>query len=116
MSTLRNKVNLIGRIGQKPELQNVQGGYQLTRFSVATRESFKDKSGTWQDNTQWHTITAWGKLAENIVRLLDKGNEIALEGKLVNKQYESKSGEKRYATEIELNEYMLLSKREVKAN
>lgn len=114
MSTLRNKVNLIGRIGQKPELQTLEGGYQLTRFSVATHESYKDKSGAWQENTQWHSITAWGKLAENIVRVMDKGNEVALEGKLVNKQYESKTGEKRYSTEIELNEFMILNKKQLK--
>ncbi|MGV3631359.1 MAG: single-stranded DNA-binding protein [Bacteroidota bacterium] len=113
MSTLRNKVNLIGRIGQKPELQTLQSGFQLTRFSVATNESYKDKSGAWQENTQWHSITAWGKMAENIVKYLDKGNEIALEGKLVNRQYESKTGEKRFSTEIELNEYMILNKKQV---
>ena len=114
MSTLRNKVNLIGRIGQKPELQNVQGGYQLTRFSIVTNEPYKDKSGAWQETTQWHNITAWGKTAENIVRVLDKGNEIALEGKLVHRQYEAKDGEKRFSTEIELNEFMLLNKKAMK--
>ncbi|MCE3295312.1 MAG: single-strand binding protein [Crocinitomicaceae bacterium] len=116
MSTLRNKVNLIGRIGQKPELQTVPGGYQLTRFFVATNERYKDKSGAWQEETQWHNITAWGKKAENIVRILDKGNEIALEGKLVNRQYETQGGEKRYSTEIELNEFMLLNKKSLNSN
>jgi len=109
MNTLRNKVNLIGRLGAKPETQELKGGYVLTRFSIATRESYKDKNGKWQDNTQWHQITAWGKVAERIVRVLDKGQEVALEGKLINRSYESKAGEKRYSTEIEIHEFLLLS-------
>lgn len=112
MSTLRNKVSLIGRIGHKPEVQTLKGGYLVTRFSVATNERYKDKVGEWKENTQWHTINAWGKLAENIAKNSDKGFEIALEGKLVNKQFETKSGEKRYSTEIELGDYVLLTKKE----
>lgn len=109
MNTLRNKVSLIGRLGAKPETQELKGGYLLTRFSIATREPYKDKTGAWHDNTQWHQITAWGKMAERIVRSLDKGQEVALEGKLVNRSYESKAGEKRYSTEIEVHEFLLLS-------
>jgi single-strand DNA-binding protein len=109
MNTLRNKVSLIGRLGAKPEIQNLAGGYVRTKFFIATRELFKDKSGQWQENTQWHHIIAWGKVAELMNRILDKGQEIALEGKLVNRSYESKTGEKRYNTEIEARDFLLLS-------
>ena len=109
MSTLRNKVSLIGRLGAKPEIMELTGGYMKTRFPLATKESFKDKSGEWKDNTQWHNIVIWGKSAERFVKIADKGFEIAVEGRLVNKQYESKSGEKRYSTEIEVSDFLLLT-------
>lgn len=109
MSTLRNKVNLIGRLGAKPEIQTLTGGYIVTRFPVATKEYFKDKTGEWKENTQWHNVVVWGKLAERLVKIAGKGVEIALEGKLINKQYESKTGEKKYTTEIEMNDFMLLT-------
>lgn len=109
MNTLRNKVNLIGRLGAKPELQTVAGGYTISSFSVATNERYKDKDGTWKESTQWHNIKAWGKIAERISKIGMKGSEIVLEGKLINRQFENKSGEKRYVTEIELNDFMLLT-------
>ncbi len=109
MSTLRNKVTLIGRIGAKAEIQSLAGGYVITRFSLATNERFKDKDGAWKDNTQWHNIQMWGKAAENFVKLTDKGSEVMVEGKLVNKQYQTKAGEKRYATDIEVSDFFLIS-------
>jgi single-strand DNA-binding protein len=110
MNTLKNRVNLVGRIGSKPELQELTGGYQLTRFSLATNEGYKDKAGVWHDKTQWHNISAWGKTAESIVSKLDKGVEVALEGKLINKQYTTKTGEKRSTTEIEIDEYLVVNR------
>jgi single-strand DNA-binding protein len=107
MSTLKNKVSLIGRLGAKPVMQSFDSGAKMIRLSVATNERYKDKKGEWQDNTQWHTVVAWGKQSELIERLLDKGSEVVIEGRLVNRSYESK-GEKRFSTEIELNEFMLL--------
>lgn len=109
MNTLRNKVNLIGRLGSKPELKNLTGGYQVVKMQVATNERYKDKAGEWQDNTQWHQVCAWGKVAERISKLADKGIEIALEGKLVNRSYENKNGEKRYSTEIEMSDFIILA-------
>ncbi len=108
MSTLRNKVSLIGRLGQKPSIQKVGNDYSLTKFSIATKEDFKDKNGKWVENTQWHNVYAWGKTAERIVNLLDKGQELMIEGKLVNKSYE-KGGEKRYTTDIEITDFLLLT-------
>lgn len=111
MSTLRNKVSLIGRLGAKPEVQTLTGGHVITRFSLATNERFKDKNGEWKDNTQWHNIVIWGKSAERFAKSADKGIEVALEGKLINRQYESKTGEKRYATEIEATDFLLLNQK-----
>ena len=111
MNALRNKVNLIGRLGADPELVTFETGKILTRFSLATKEDFKDKSGEWQNNTQWHNINAWGKTAERVKKALSKGNEIILEGRLVNQSYETKTGEKRYSTIIEVSDFLLLSQK-----
>jgi len=110
MNTLRNKVNLIGRIGKTPEIQNecTSKDYALTKFSLATNENYKDKNGQWHENTQWHNLIAWGKTAERISKLISKGQEVMIEGKLVNKSYE-KDGEKRFSTDIEVTDFLLLS-------
>ena len=112
MNTLRNKVNLIGRIGMNPELKTVgtTKDYALTNFSLATNESYKDKNGQCHENTQWQNLIAWGKVAERITKLVQKGQEIMIEGRLVNKQYE-KDGEKRYSTDIEVTDFLLVSTR-----
>ncbi|MFT5860944.1 MAG: single-strand DNA-binding protein [Flavobacteriaceae bacterium] len=112
MNTLRNKVSLIGRLGAAPEVVKLEGGKALTRFSIATNESYKDKKGEWQENTQWHTINAWGTNAELSAKLLAKGHEIAIEGKIVHNTYETKTGEKRNSTSIEMREFLLLTPRE----
>jgi single-strand DNA-binding protein len=109
MSTLKNKVNLIGRLGAKPEAQTFESGAKKVRLSVATNESYKDKSGSWTDNTQWHTVVAWGKICDRIERVLDKGSEIVVEGRLVNRSFETKEGVKRFTTEIELSDFFLLN-------
>jgi single-strand DNA-binding protein len=107
MSNLRNKVNLIGRVGMRPEKKEVGNGYVLTRFSIATNEAVKDKvSGEWKNNTTWHNVLAWGKTAERICLQLDKGSEVAIEGKLVSKTYESKEGTKRTTIDIEISDFV----------
>ncbi|MEX1192784.1 MAG: single-stranded DNA-binding protein [Brumimicrobium sp.] len=116
MNTLRNTVSLIGNLGVDPEFKTLEGGNMLTRFRVATNESYKNKEGEWVENTQWHNIVAWGKSAELCNKLLKKGSEIVLEGKLVNDSYTTKEGEKRYKTEINLREFMLLSRDKNKSN
>lgn len=110
MNTLRNKVSLIGRLGAQPEVMTFESGRKMARFTLATNESYKNKEGEWQENTQWHIITAWGKTAELVGKLLNKGNEIVVDGKLITNTYETKEGEKRYGTSIELNEFLLLTK------
>lgn len=114
MNSMRNKVTLIGRLGAKPEIQTVKGGFIITRFSIATRESFKEKNGEWKDNTQWHNAHMWGKSAENFVKLADKGFEVAIEGRLANSSYETKTGEKRYQTEVEVHDFVLLTPKTAK--
>ena len=109
MNTLRNKVSLIGRLGAQPEVVTFDSGKTLARFSLATNESYKNKAGEWQDNTQWHNITAWGKTAELVGKMLSKGQEVVVEGRLVNNNYETKDGEKRYSTTIEVNEFLIIS-------
>ncbi|MDB2657525.1 single-stranded DNA-binding protein [Crocinitomicaceae bacterium] len=108
MNALRNKVSLIGRLGAQPELVTFESGKTLARFSIATNERYKDKTGEWQDQTQWHNIIAWGKTADLAGKILNKGQEVIVQGRLVNKSYETKTGEKRFGTEIEMNEFLAL--------
>jgi single-strand DNA-binding protein len=109
MNALKNKVNLIGRLGVQPEIVNMESGRKLARFTLATNENYKNKNGEWQSITQWHTINAWGKLAELVQKLLTKGQEIVVEGKLVNLSYENKNGEKRVSTVVEASEFLVLT-------
>jgi single-strand DNA-binding protein len=110
MNTLKNTVSLIGNLGADPEFKTLEGGNALARFSVATNESYKDKKGEWVTTTQWHNVVAWGKTAELSNKLLKKGAEVVLEGKLVNDAYTTKEGEKRYKTEVNLREFMVLNR------
>jgi single-strand DNA-binding protein len=116
MNTLRNKVSLIGRLGAQPEVTTFESGRTLARFTMATNESYKDKDGQWQENTQWHTINAWGRIAERVKKALNKGQEVIVEGKLVHQTYETKDGEKRYGTVIEATEFLLLTPKTETAN
>jgi single-strand DNA-binding protein len=112
MNTLRNKVSLIGRLGAQPEVVTFDSGRNLARFSLATNESYKNAKGERQENTQWHNITAWGKTADLVAKLLNKGQEVIVEGKIVNNSYETKTGEKRYGTTIEVNDFLLITPKE----
>ena len=112
MSNLRNKVNLIGRVGSRPEKKEVGKGYTLTRISIATNESMKDNAtGEWKNLTTWHSVYAWGKMAERMCMQLDKGSEVAVEGKLVVKTYESKDGVKRTTVEVEVCDFVAMGKK-----
>jgi single-strand DNA-binding protein len=102
-------VNLIGRLGVEPEIVNMESGRKLARFTLATNENYKNKNGDWQSITQWHTINAWGKLAELVQKILTKGQEIAVEGRLVNQSYDNKNGEKRFTTIVEASEFLVLT-------
>lgn len=108
MSTLRNKVQLIGNLGNDPEIINLESGKTLAKFSIATNESYKNAKGEKVTDTQWHNVVAWGTTAKIVESYLTKGKEVAVEGKLTSRSYETKEGEKRYITEIVCSELMML--------
>ena len=110
MNTLRNKVQLIGNLGQDPEIVSLENGSKLAKFSIATNETYTNTKGTKVTNTEWHSIVAWDKVAEIVENYLTKGKEVAIEGKLVTRSYESKTGEKKYSTEIRCSELLLLGR------
>jgi len=110
MSTLRNTVQLIGHVGNEPEIVNLESGKKLAKFSVATNESYKNSKGEKITDTQWHNIVAWGKTAEIVENYVPKGKEVGIEGKLTNRSYEDKDGIKRYITEVVCHELLLLGK------
>ena len=108
MSTLRNKVQLIGNLGNDPEIINLESGKTLAKFSIATNENYKNAKGEKVTDTQWHNVVAWGNTAKIVESYLTKGKEVAIEGKLTSRSYETKEGEKRYTTEIVCSELMML--------
>ena len=110
MSTLRNTVQLIGHVGNEPEIVNLESGKKLAKFSIATNESYKNAKGEKITDTQWHNIVAWGKTAELVENYVPKGKEIGIEGKLTSRSYEDKDGVKRYVTEVICNELLLMGK------
>lgn len=110
MNTLRNKVQLIGNLGQDPEIINLESGKKLARFTLATNESYKNSKGEKITDTQWHQVVAWGKTADIVEKYVLKGKEIAVEGKLTTRTWEDKDGMKRYTTEVVCNELLMLGK------
>jgi len=108
MNALRNKVQLIGNLGKNPEIITLDSGKKLAKFSIATNENYKNAKGEKITDTQWHNVIAWNKTAEIVEKYLVKGNEVAIEGKLTTKSYEDKTGEKKYITEIIVNELLML--------
>jgi single-strand DNA-binding protein len=108
MAAIRNQVNLIGNLGNKPEVKTFESGKQIVTFSLATSEYYVDNKGERKQVTYWHNIIAMGKVAKVCENYLDKGSEIALNGKITYRQYEDKSGNKRQITEIVANEILML--------
>jgi len=107
MSTLRNSVRLIGRVGNNPEIKNFDEGKKVASFTLATNEVYYNDKNEKIENTQWHSLVAWGKTAEIIEKFVEKGKEIAIEGKLNYRNYDDKDGIKRYVSEIIINEVVL---------
>jgi len=110
MNTLRNRVQLIGNLGNDPEIITLESGKKLAKMAIATNESYKNAKGEVVKETQWHNVVAWGKTAEIVEKYLTKGKEVAVEGKLTSRSYEDKEGVKRYITEINCNELLMLGK------
>lgn len=99
MATL-NKVLIIGNLGKDPEVRHTTGGTAVASFSLATSETFKDKSGEKQEKTEWHNVTLWGRLAEIAAEYLKKGSTAYIEGRLQTRKWQDKDGKDRYTTEI----------------
>jgi len=110
MYALKNKVQLIGNLGNVPEVRNTESGKKLVRFSVATNEQYKNSRGEKITETQWHNLIAWGKIADIAEKFLVKGTEVAIEGKLMSRTYMDKEGNKKYVTEIQVTELLMLGK------
>ena len=107
---MKNRVQLIGRVGQDPEVKNLEGGKKVTTITIATNDVYYKDNGDKVEQTEWHRVTAWGQTAEIIEKYVTKGKEIAIEGKLTHRSYDDKNGEKRYVTDIVVNEVLLLGK------
>ena len=110
MYSLRNKVQLIGNLGKTPEVKTTESGKKLAKFSVVTNEIYTNSKGEKVKETQWHNLVAWGKVADVAEKYLGKGSEVAVEGKLVTKDYLDKDGNKKFVTEIQANEILMLGK------
>ncbi|MCB0395459.1 MAG: single-stranded DNA-binding protein [Flavobacteriales bacterium] len=108
MNHLKNRVQLIGNLGQDPEMKELDKGKKVAKFSLATSETFRDDSGNKVTDTQWHQVVAFGKTADIIGKYLHKGSEVAVEGKLKYRTYDDKEGVTRYVTEIYVNDLMML--------
>lgn len=110
MNALRNKVQLIGNVGNEPEIKTLETGKKLAKLVIATNEVYYNEEGEKVTDTQWHNVIAWGKTADTIEKYVVKGKEIAIEGKLTHRSYDDKNGEKRYFTEVVMNVLLLLGK------
>lgn len=107
-----NKVILVGNLGKDPELKYFEGNLAKTTFSLATSEFYRDKNGNRNEQTEWHNVVLWRTLAENAAKLLKKGSQIYLEGKLQTRQWTDKEGQKRNITEIVADTFTLLQNRD----
>jgi len=110
-SSLKNSVRIIGNLGMNPEVKQFGLDSKLARFSVATTETYKKTSGEKEQVTQWHNVVVFGKLANVVEKYLVKGQMVALEGQLINRNYVDKSGNKRYITEVRVNQMQMLGKK-----
>ncbi len=111
MNTLKNRVQLIGNLGQAPVVKNLENGRKVARMNIAINETYKNGKGENMNDTYWHTIVAWGKTAEIAEKFLVKGSEVAIDGKLVSRVYTAGDGQKRYITEVIANELLLLTRK-----
>ena len=110
MNAMKNRVQLIGHVGNEPEIRNLDGGKKVANITIATNDSYKNDKGEKVEQTEWHKVVAWGKTAEIIEKYVTKGKEVAIEGKLTHRSYDDKNGEKRYITEVVVSELLLLGK------
>jgi single-strand DNA-binding protein len=112
MNNLKNRVNLIGNLGMNPQVRELGNGRKVARFTVATSESYRNSKGDKVTETQWHNIVAWGTQANFAEKYMEKGQQVAVEGKLTHRQYQDAKGEKHYITEVVVNEILILKYRD----
>ena len=105
---MKNKVQLIGHVGQDPEIKQLESG-RVANFTIATNDSYTNAKGEKVEQTEWHRVSAWGKTVDIIEQFLTKGSHVAVEGKLTHRSYDDKDGNKRYITEVVANELVLLN-------
>jgi single-strand DNA-binding protein len=108
MTSIRNKVQLIGNLGNDPEVVTLDSGKKKARFSLATNDNYRNAEGEKVTDTHWHNVVAWNKTAEIVGDYLEKGKEVAVEGRLTTRSYEDSDGVKKYYTEVVINELLLL--------
>ena len=111
MNSLKNRVQLIGHLGAKVDLKQLESGKYLGHVSLATNENYKSQKGDRIEETIWHNLVIWDKPAENLAKYTDKGSEIAVEGKLTNRSYTDKNGDKKFITEVVVSDFLLLDKK-----
>jgi len=112
MRSLRNSVQLIGNLGMDPEVKEVSNGNKMARFSLATSETYHKANGEKVTDTQWHNLIIWGKLADVAEKYLKKGKQIAVEGKLETNSYDDKEGKRKFFTQVNVNDLVMLGKDE----
>ena len=108
MNKLRNRVQLIGHLGMNPEVKTLESGVKLAKFSLATNDSYVNTNGEKVEETEWHNVIAWNKTADLVESYLEKGKEIALEGKLTTRSWDDEHGNKKYITEVVCSEILFL--------
>ncbi len=111
MNALKNKVQLIGNLGNAPEFRKTEGGKKLAHFSLATNQSYHNQNGEKVTETQWHNLIAWGALAEIAEKYLHKGADVVIEGRIIYRNYTDSHGVKRYVTEIQVHELLMLGQK-----
>lgn len=110
MYTLKNKVQLIGFLGKDPEVKTIESGKKVANFTLATNEQYKNAEGQRIEETQWHNLVVWGALAEISEKYLRKGSEVLIEGKILNRSYTDKEGNKKFFSEVQVSELLMLGK------
>ncbi|WP_417800305.1 single-stranded DNA-binding protein [Tenacibaculum sp.] len=108
MNALKNRVQLIGNLGDMPEIIILESGKKLAKFAIATNETYKNSQGEKVTDTQWHNVVVWNKTAEIVEKYLEKGKEVMIEGRLTSRSFDDKEGNKRYITEVICNELLML--------
>ncbi len=108
---MTNKVQLIGHLGADPDVKTIEGGRKMARINIATNETYTNAKGEKVTETQWHNVVAWGKTAEIVEKICSKGMQVLIDGKLVNRNFTDKDGNKRYITEVQANELLAFGKK-----